>query len=206
MSNVSMFRRVALPVVIACAALATFALTPGQNAIANSRSSADPNLKKITDYRLTIEVVRKWAKAAKDLKRLEGDYPELADADFSDSASLDDMAAFLDDIPEARDAIKKAGLGTREYVVVSFAVMQAAMAQWLMEQGTPRDKIAANMSIHPANLAFVEKHKAEIAAINKELKELEEQRSCRAPVFSSAVMALLIAIKALASMADAVLT
>ncbi|HEX7114151.1 MAG TPA: hypothetical protein VF193_03380 [Steroidobacter sp.] len=175
MSNVSMFRRVALAVVIACAALATFALTPVQNAIANPRSSADPNLQEIADYRLNIEVVRKWAKAAKGLKRLERDYPELGDADFSDSASLDDMAAFFDDIPEASDAIRKAGLDTREYVVVSFAIMQAAMAQWLMEQGTPREKIAAEMGIHPANLAFVEKHKAELEAINKEIAKIEKE-------------------------------
>jgi hypothetical protein len=176
MSNVSMFRRVALPAIIACAALATFALTPVQNAIADSRGSADPNFKEVADYRLTIEVVRKWAKAVKELKRMNGDHPELADADISDSdsASLDDMAAFLDGIPEARDAIRKAGLDTREYVVVSFAVIQAATALWLMEQGTPREKITADMSIHPANLALVEKHKAEIQAITKELEALKE--------------------------------
>lgn len=185
MSNVSMFRRVALPVLVVGAALVSFACIRAENAVAagapavpdvpdvaSPSSSGDADLQEISDYRLTIEAVRKWAKAAKGLKRLEEKYPELEDAgDVSDSASLDEMAAFLHGIPDARDVIENAGLDTREYLVVTFAFAQATMAQWVIGQGTPPEKVAAEMSINPANLAFIEKHKAELQAISKEIKE-----------------------------------
>jgi hypothetical protein len=146
--------------------------------VAAASSATDPALKEIANYKLTMDAVRKFAQASKTMKQYEKDHPELnqddeEDDNDDDSASLDDMEAKIASIPEARKAIEGAGLSVREYVVITFAMLQSAISQYAIEQGADPAKIARDAGVHPANVTFYKEHKAEIEALTADMKEAE---------------------------------
>ncbi len=150
---------------------------PGTLQVAAASSATDPNVKEIANYKLTMDAVRKFAQASKTMKQYEKDHPELnqdeEDDNDDDSASLDDMEAKLASVPAARKAIEAAGLSVREYVVITFAMLQSAISQYAIEQGADPAKIARDAGVHPANVTFYKEHKAEIEALTADMKEAE---------------------------------
>ncbi|MDQ1342472.1 MAG: hypothetical protein QG571_1090, partial [Pseudomonadota bacterium] len=67
-----------------------------------------------------------------------------------------ESVARLDATDGVRKAITSAGLTTREYVVFSWAVMQAGLAAWALDQ--PGGKLPAGVSMD--NVTFYRKHAA----------------------------------------------
>jgi hypothetical protein len=137
--------------------------------------AADKDVKEISNYKLTMDAVRKFAQASKTMKQVEkkhsDDDQDDEDSDDSEnSQSLADTEAKLASVPEARKAIEGAGLSVHEYVVITFALLQSAIAQYALEQGADPAKIAHDAGIHPANVTFYKEHKAEIDGLNAEMK------------------------------------
>lgn len=87
---------------------------------------------------------------------------EDTDEDEGDNESLDQMAARIGRIPEARKAIEGAGLTPRQYAVITMALFQAAFAQYAVEQGADIARVASDAHVNPANIRFVKEHKAEL--------------------------------------------
>jgi len=144
-------------------------------------SAADADVKEVASYKLTMDAVRKYAQASRTMKQLEKKHSddEQEDQDEQDnqdsdddgnSESLADTEAKLASIPEARKAIEGAGLSVHEYVVITFALLQSAISQYAMEHGADPAKIARDAGIHPANVTFYKEHKAEIDALNADMK------------------------------------
>ena len=127
----------------------------------------DADLRELSRYELTMADVRKFAAAnaalAKHPKAEQNDDEEEAEDESSnDDESLDEMAARIGRIPEARNAIEAAGLTVRQYAVITMALFQAAFAQYAVEQGADPAKVARDAGVNPANLRFVKEHKAEL--------------------------------------------
>jgi hypothetical protein len=139
-------------------------------AAAPSSTKADPDMKEIANYKLTMDGVRKFAQANHTMEQLKKDHPELDkeddDSDDKDSQSLDAMEAKLNSVAPARNAIEKAGLSVREYVVMTFALLQSGIAQYAIDQGADPAKVARDAGINPSNVTFYKEHKAEIEALN----------------------------------------
>ncbi len=131
--------------------------------------SGDADLRELSRYELTMGDVRKFAAAnaalAKHPKAEQND-DEEEDEDEDEGAnnneSLDEMAARIGRIPEARKAIEAAGLTVRQYAVITMALFQSAFAQYAVEQGADPAKVARDAGVNPANLRFVKEHKAEL--------------------------------------------
>jgi hypothetical protein len=52
-----------------------------------------------------------------------------------------------------------------EFAVVGWALIQAGMAEYAVEQGTDPKELAAKAHINPDNLTFAREHKAELATL-----------------------------------------
>ncbi len=123
--------------------------------------AADRDAQEISRYRLTDAGLAKYAQASRNLSALAkpspADCTEGETGDTDDNAkSLDESVARLDATDGVRKAITSAGLTTREYVVFSWAVMQAGLAAWALDQ--PGGKLPAGVSMD--NVTFYRKHAA----------------------------------------------
>ena len=131
----------------------------------------DRDAQEISRYRLTDAGLAKHAQASRNLGALAKPPPEdcaEGEADDSDGndRSLDESVARLDAIEGVRKAIGSAGLTTREYVVFSWSVMQAALAAWALEQ--PGGKLPADVSME--NVTFYREHAATLRQLGEQTR------------------------------------
>ncbi|MGH7445584.1 MAG: hypothetical protein ACREKM_11930 [Longimicrobiales bacterium] len=140
-------------------------------------TSDDADIAEIQDYELTMDDIRMWSAATAELQRVVEANPQLAaslEEEESGGQDLDDsidaMAERYDSEPAVRDAIEDAGLSAREYTVIFWAMMQAGMAQFSIEQGANPEEVARDLQVNPANIEFVQEHEAEIAALREQLQ------------------------------------
>jgi hypothetical protein len=133
----------------------------------------DADLRELEEYRLSMEDVNRWMQANRNLvklsEKLEREHPEMAEqteaVEGSGMGSFDDYETSIDRVPGARDAIEESGLSVHEFAVVGWALIQAGMAEYAVEQGTDPKELAAKAHINPDNLTFAREHKAELATL-----------------------------------------
>ncbi len=119
-------------------------------------AAQDADTKEILAYVLTDAGLAKYTAATKKLAALESANPGACDED-SEASSINEMTAKLNAAPGAKAAIQSSGLSTREYVVLSWSIMQNALAAWAMSAGGTLPAGASK-----ANVDFYRKHEAEI--------------------------------------------
>lgn len=137
--------------------------------------SAEDDLEEIADYRLTMDAVRRYYQAQRNVFEAMREDPGLSDRleDLdADVATLDEMQARYASVPELRDAIEEAGFTPREFSVLTWSLVQASIAQGAVEMGVSRDSVVANTGVRRANLDFVQEHQAEIERMQRELEAL----------------------------------
>lgn len=125
----------------------------------------------LRNYVLTMPKVEAWATASLDVAAAMKAMPasekarrkaELeAQANEQEAETIAGMAATMERVPEIRRAFRKSGLTTREGVTLSLVLMQAVMFDQIAATN-PDAKVPYNMN--PANLAFVQKNKAQLQA------------------------------------------
>ena len=147
----------------------SFALALLPPVVAGAQSPADRDTKEITGYVLTDATLAKYTKAVHKLQPLMDRLPQDCDDD-EGSQSLDGAAARMDRVPEAKSALKAAGMTSREYLLFSWSVFQNGMAAWALEQ--PGGKLPPGTK--PANVTFYRAHMAEL----ERLGELTKQADC----------------------------
>lgn len=149
-------------------------------------AQADQDLSDISEYRLSMDKIDKYIAVQHNLAvKMKTMSPAERQAlgnrdDASDpNASLDDMVAKIDKQPVLVDAIKSAGLSTREWVVITMSMMQTAMAASVakMRPTDNQDSLIREMKANPDNIKWYNEHEAEITqktkAVEAEMKGLE---------------------------------
>ncbi len=117
----------------------------------------DKDAQEINRYVLTDAGLSRYIAAIERLRPYAG---KITSCDDTQASSIGAMAARIDRIPTAKSAITAAGLTTREYVVFSFAMFQAGMAAWSLEQGG-----ALPPGVSKANVDFYRKNRAKIDGV-----------------------------------------
>jgi hypothetical protein len=119
----------------------------------------DPDVLEVRHYRLTMDKLEKAAAATEQVDALMASNPEMkkrADAE-SDDATIDQKVKQFDtQFPDATAIIHKNGLSTREYIVVSLALLNDLMMVGMKMQGAIKEYPPD--SITPENAAFVEQN------------------------------------------------
>jgi len=154
----------------AVASLLALMVAPAAAAQQQAGSSAD--MREISAYRLSMAGLGKLEKAVQKLEALPAE--ALAEATADDGAdsngqTLTEMAATIDRHPLIANALKGAGMSSREYSVATMALLQAATWAEMKKQGMA-SQIPADVSA--ANITFVEQHGAEIKALIDRMKKL----------------------------------
>lgn len=161
------------------------AATSASTAAASS-TQADEDLSDITRYRLSMDKIDKYIQSQKNLAaKVKSMSPAEREAfknndDVADAnASIDEMVAKIDKQPVMAEAIKSAGLSTREWVMVTMSMMQTGMAAAVvkMRPNDNQDSLMREMKVNPENVKWYTEHEAEITAktkaIEAEMKALE---------------------------------
>lgn len=143
---------------------------PDTSSQLSSREGRD--LETLSTYELTMEDLHKWARANTAVSAITRQRPDLEEqmAINPEEASIDGLADKLNNVPDVRDAIQSNGLSARQFTVITFTVMQVAMAQMALQQGVPADSFAARAGINPGNLDFYEANRVEIDQLMQQLQ------------------------------------
>jgi hypothetical protein len=145
------------------------------SAIAGTKGDAE--LADVQSYKLSMEKIdkmlaaqRNLAAKAKAMTPAERDAMEARGESASNpNESLDDMARKIDNEPMLRDAIREAGLSSREYVLITMSMMQTGMADGVLKMRPKdnQDSLIREMKANPDNIKFYREHEAEITAKSK---------------------------------------
>jgi hypothetical protein len=133
-----------------------------------SGQAPDKDLLEMQHYTLTMPNVTRFWETFGSLAKVAKDHPELKDALETDADKHEDLAAIekrVSSVPVVKSAITDHGLTVHEFVLLQFTLFQAAMARALAPPGPERAEKAREANVNPANLDFIEKHKAEIEAL-----------------------------------------
>jgi len=145
------------------------------SAIAGTKGDAE--LADVQSYKLSMEKIdkmlaaqRNLAAKAKAMTPAERDAMEARGESASNpNESLDDMARKIDNEPMLRDAIREAGLSSREYVLITMSMMQTGMADGVLKMRPKdnQDSLIREMKANADNIKFYREHEAEITAKSK---------------------------------------
>lgn len=150
----------------------TAAATP---AVTTTSSGGDADLREINRYELSMDKVDKYFSAFRNIGvALKGMTPaqrKAVDMDIGEG-DIDAYARRLDAQPAISKAVKDAGLSTREFGVLTVAMLQASMATGVidMRPKDDADSLARAMKTNPANIRFMKEHAAEIEAKRKQME------------------------------------
>ena len=125
-----------------------------------SPTAAEPSAAEISNYELTMDRMRRWMTAARNLEAAAQNDPTLEPPDV-DEVSYSEMIAWYEQHPTAREALRSAGIGPRDFVLTTLAYMQAGMTHAMMglsEDGTvPEGQNARNVEFVRTNQAELER-------------------------------------------------
>jgi len=93
------------------------------------------------------------------------------DGSVAKAQTISAMAAAIDRQPIIANALRSAGLSSREYSVMTMALVQASMWAGMKKQGLVKDKDLPK-DVNPANITFIEQHEAEMTALQQRMKKL----------------------------------
>ena len=124
----------------------------------------DADNREISAYVFTDEGLVKFQQALQNLHQLGDELARHCDDDGADDQSLDGMVARIEAVPGAVEAIESAGMPVREYVVFTFALLQAGLASWMQDQ--PGSTLPPDTSM--ANVEFYRAHEAELTSMSSQ--------------------------------------
>lgn len=148
--------------IITLGALAAAMASP---ATAQGHGENSPDVTEIRQYRLTMAKVDQYITASTALKKYVDTHPELGkrmNSGDSDNESISQKAADLDlHFPEAAVVLRSNGFATREYLVMSLALLNDIMIVGMKKQGALKEY--PPKSITAENAAFVEQNYDKLA-------------------------------------------
>jgi hypothetical protein len=150
---------------IAALALSVCGKTVARAAQAPQQASAEQ--KEVANFRLSKDKLNKYEAAVKAYDKLVAANPGLkkqmdTESGANDHNTVAGSVAVIEKHPPVVDAIKSAGLSTREYVVMTYALINTDMAVGMKKKGMIKEYPA---SVSPANVTFVEQNYSRINAL-----------------------------------------
>ena len=155
------------------AAAAAAASTP-------AASSGGDDLADVTNYKLSMDKIDRYIAAQRNItnkvKSMSPAEKQAMEARNegrnNQNASIDDMARNIDSEPMMRDAIRSAGLSTREFALITISMMQSAMASSVLKMRPQdnQDSLIREMKANPDNVKFYREHEAEITKKTADLQ------------------------------------
>ena len=129
----------------------------------------------ISRFRLTMDGVRKLHAINSGMAKLDLEKSSQASGTPEDSAaaenesdggsnepSIDELETFINRNTQARALIAAQGMDTRDYVVMTHAMLVVGVAQMAIDQGARPDSVAKELKVSAENMQFYKEHRKEI--------------------------------------------
>jgi hypothetical protein len=135
-----------------------------------SAQEEDDDTKAYQSYTLTIPKYKKYLAASVNLANAGQRNPEVKKTlQTVLDASLEEVPALFNRVPEARRAVADAGLTPREFVLILGVSVGAKMANHMVKkEGMAPAAAAEDAGVTQAQLDFYRKNETEIARLEKE--------------------------------------
>lgn len=147
------------------AAILDSAMTPAQAAeVAQAPVPGPVNVEALADYELTMPRVRQMVEGSKNLALLQERRPELRDSMIIRTMDPNLLYQRINSIPDAREALARAGLTPQAYATGTAALLQAIMVYEMERQGGKAPPVRYNEE----NVDFIAKHIQEIMQMMSE--------------------------------------
>jgi hypothetical protein len=117
---------------------------------ARAQTLPESDTREVRAYSLTDAAFGKYVDATRRLATVQFG----CDAAEPAIGSLSEAAARIEAVPGAKDAVRSAGLTSREYIVFAFALVENAIAAYALEQ--PGGKLPPGISM--ANVEFLRRN------------------------------------------------
>ena len=150
------------------------ARSKGFNVTAKAKDGAADE-EEISRFRLTMDGVRKYHAINLAMKQIDLEKSNQASGTPEDSAaaenesdagsnepSIDELETFINRNTQARALIAAQGMDTRDYVVMTHAMLVVGVAQMAIDQGARPDSVAKELKVSAENLQFYKEHRKEI--------------------------------------------
>lgn len=151
-------------------------------ATTTASKQADEDLKDISQFRLTMDRIDRYYDTQRNimlkLKEMTPEERERADVGSNADDNLDQMVAKAEANPIVSDAARKANSSPREYVMVTVALFQTAMASSVaqMQPKANQDSLIREMKANPDNVKFIRENDAALkqkqTAFQAEMKQM----------------------------------
>lgn len=163
----------------------------GFNVTAKAKNGAADE-EEISRFRLTMDGVRKLHAINSGMAKLDLEKSSQASATSEDSAaadekesdsdsdggsnepSIDELETFINGNKQARDLIAAQGMDTRDYIVMTHAMLVVGVAQMAIDQGARPDSVAKEMKVSAENLKFFKEHQKELDQMQSGSKKKRE--------------------------------
>jgi hypothetical protein len=173
-----------------CLAVALIALLPAALPAQGARPAAagkrtDPEYQMVARHALTHAEVKRWIAAQRGLIALQRAHPELRekyralDRDEGEAQSIAEQARALDQVPEMRRELAKAGLTSRAYLITTWAMFTSGMYAEMLKQGLMKEADVP-AEIPRANFAVLQAFAKEFDEVRRETQRLEREQRARA--------------------------
>jgi hypothetical protein len=123
--------------------------------------AVDRDTHEVNNFVLTEAAFNRFAQATKALEAATAHSTAACADDDDANNSIDVQTARLDKVPGASAAVHSAGLTTREYVVITWSLVQSGLAAWSLSK--PGGRLPPGVSM--ANVDFYRAHAPAIEAL-----------------------------------------
>ena len=161
--------------------LAAVGLSAGSLRAQQPDAATQADMREVMSYRLTDSTFARLLKVQDNVYATMKANPDVAKkyvgplgGQSSDATpGLDGFVKTIDQIPEVKQAIARAGLSTRQYLIASMATMQAIMIDGMLQTYGGADQ----GDIPPAikdNMAFLKAHQTDVDRMRSRGVEIEQ--------------------------------
>jgi hypothetical protein len=138
------------------------AMTPAQatEAAAAAPAAGPVNTQTVNSYRLSMATLRGLVQAGKNIAELQERRPELRDSMRIPTMDPNLLYQKLNSVPDAREAVRRAGFTPEDYALATAALLQASVVTEMRRRGEePKGQF------NEANIKFVTDNWEEIQAL-----------------------------------------
>jgi hypothetical protein len=147
---------------------------PGPEAEAGPTVPAE-EVAELREHRLSVDDVRRYERAAERLQRMAAEEPRAPDLQdletrLARAETLEEVQQILDQHPGVQQALREAGISSRDYVLTGTALLGAYSYILMREQGIP-DAYRPDY-VTDEHIRFVERNREEVDVIVERLQAL----------------------------------
>lgn len=132
-------------------------------------------VEEVREHRLTVADVQRYARATENVQRALSEHPEdpgfwELERRLAQAASIEEVQQILDQGARVQQALRQAGITSRDYVLTGTALLEAYQYVMLREMGIPNPERPEYVA--DEHIRFIEHNRAEVDAIVARLQAL----------------------------------